>query len=1307
MATLILQAAGSALGDIAGGAAGAAIGSVVGASLGSAVDQTLLAAAAQASGGRRVTQGPRLRELDGISATEGAAIPRLFGRARLGGQVIWATRFEEEAVYSSSRPRGGKGGIKSAPKPTISVSYRYFANVAIGLCEGEIAFVRRVWADGKELDLTQVTMRVHRGAEDQTADPLIAAKQGAAQAPAYRGLAYVVFEHLPLDSFGNRLPQFNFEVVRPVHGIAQRIKAVNIIPAAGEYVYEPLAVSRIGSLGQSSLPNRSQLTHGTNWHASLDALQALCPNLKNAALVVSWFGDDLRAGQCAIRPLTEPGSIDGNPHFWSVAGLTRATAGVVSSPDGSPAYGGTPSDSAVMRAIRDLKARGIGVTLYPFVMMDIAPGNARPDPWTGAPAQPAYPWRGRITCDPAPGRPGTAEGAAAEAQIAAFLGACLASHFTTGVDTVSYAGPAEWTLRRLVLHCAALAKAAGGVDAFVIGSELVGLSRARGTGAINPAVAGLKAVAAEARALLGPATKITYGADWTEYGSEVRAGGDVRFPLDPLWADDNIDAVAIDWYPPVTDWRDGTAHADSAIYDGAHDPRMFADRIAGGEAFDWYYADDAGRAAQARLPIADGAHAKPWIFRAKDLVGWWSNVHRPRAADVEQSQTAWVPQSKPIWLLECGGPAVDRGGNGPHIFPDPKSSESGLPPFSRGMRDDLAQSRLIAATLGRFDPATAGFQAAHNPPAAGYAGRMVDPERCYVWCWDARPYPAFPDHAEVWADAPNWQTGHWLNGRLEGAPTDDLVASLLKTFGVNAPAEVATDGFVDGYVLDRPMSARAALEPLADLFAFDAVVSGGAITFRRRGRAPAALLAEGDLARRRDDAAVAVTRGQASEVPAALTLGFVDGERDYRQGVARAAVADPASRREAAFDVAAALPRAVAEHRAEVLLAEARAGRETATFRLPLSRLDIEPGDVVSLSGAAWRVQRINDAVERRVTAVLSEPQVYHGAPRPAKLRRRAAPLLPGPPLAMALDLASAETEPVALQRIAVTADPWPGGYTLWRSDDGESFTAEALVPTRAMIGALTAPLPAGPLWRFDRRSTIDVVLSHGQLQAVGETASLSGVNLLAVEAAGQGWEIISFAGAALTGPAAWRLSTLVRGLAGSEPFAALAKPAGARVVVLDGAVQPIVSGMEALGRRAFWRLSPAGRDHADPMAIAFEATPGPAALLPLAPVHPVARREADGVRISWIRRTRIGGDAFDAAEVPLGEEAEAYLVEVLDGAAVKRSAETSSASWLYPAAAETADFGGPRAAHVMRIRQISRAAGPGHALEAKTPVGA
>jgi hypothetical protein len=150
--------------------------------------------------------------------------------------------------------------------------------------------------------------------------------------------------------------------------------------------------------------------------------------------------------------------------MWSVAGVDRSTAHLVTIVDGRPAFGGTPSDESVRALIAEIKSRGLKVTLYPFLMMDIAAGNALPDPWTGAASQPAYPWRGRITCNPAPGQIGSPDANATAA---------------VQVDDFFTGGPDQWNYRNFILHYASLAADAGGVDAFLIGSELKSLTRVR------------------------------------------------------------------------------------------------------------------------------------------------------------------------------------------------------------------------------------------------------------------------------------------------------------------------------------------------------------------------------------------------------------------------------------------------------------------------------------------------------------------------------------------------------------------------------------------------------------------------------------------------------------------------------------------------------------------------------------------------------------------------------------------------------------------------------------------------------------
>ncbi|MFX8891347.1 glycoside hydrolase TIM-barrel-like domain-containing protein, partial [Acinetobacter baumannii] len=88
--------------------------------------------------------------------------------------------------------------------------------------------------------------------------------------------------------------------------------------------------------------------------------------------------------------------------------------------------------------------------------------------------------------------------------------------------------------------------------------------------------------------------------------------------LDPLWASLAIGAVGIDYYAPLSDWRDDAGQLDASIASSIHDRDYLAANLNGGEAYDWYYANDAARSAQTRASITDGL-GKPWIYRAKDL----------------------------------------------------------------------------------------------------------------------------------------------------------------------------------------------------------------------------------------------------------------------------------------------------------------------------------------------------------------------------------------------------------------------------------------------------------------------------------------------------------------------------------------------------------------------------------------------------------------------------------------------------------------------------------------------------------------
>ncbi|MDX2155148.1 MAG: glycoside hydrolase/phage tail family protein [Hyphomicrobiaceae bacterium] len=1311
MATLALTVAGAAVGSallpagvtlLGATISGAVIGSQVGALAGTYIDQVLLGP----TGRNRALAGPRLSDLAITTSTEGAPIPRLFGRARLGGQVIWATDLEEEAVSSSAG--GGGKGAPAVPAGAGGTEYRYYANLAVAICEGPVTGIGRVWADGEELDLSLHTWRLHPGTEDQVADSLIASREGPDAAPAYRGVAYIVLERLALERFGNRLPQLSFEVHRSVDPFERQVRAVVMIPGSGEFAYAPDPVSRATGSVSATPENTHTLNGGTDWQVALDQLADVLPNARSTSLVVSWFGTDLRAGHCEIRPAVDATTKDTSPLVWSVAGLTRASAALVSAVDGQPAYGGTPSDQTVVAAIGDLKARGHKVLLTPFILMDIPAGNTLPDPYTGSAGQPAFPWRGRVTCDPAPGRPGSPDkSAAAEAQLASLVGTAAPSDFSIIGGSIVYTGPSEWSLRRMVLHYATLAVAAGGVDAIVIGSELRGLTQVRSAAGVYPFVAALATLASDVKSIVGPATKVTYAADWSEYFGHHPddASGDVHFHLDPLWASAAVDAVAIDCYWPLSDWRDGEAHLDRlAGARSIYDLDYLKGNLVGGEGFDWHYASPADRDAQLRMPIADAA-GKPWVFRYKDIRSWWSSLHYDRPAGIEQpTPTAWVPQSKPVWLTEVGCPAVDKGANQPNVFVDPKSSESFLPHFSRGERDDLMQRRYLQAVVEGFDPDHPHYVPGANPVSTVYGGRMLDLEHVHVYAWDARPYPVFPGDGSTWADASNWPLGHWVNGRIASQPLDRVVASLLQDYGFTDYVASELDGLIAGLVVDRPMSAREALQPLELTFFLDAHESGGLIRFRHRGAGGvSAMLVVDDLVEERPGSALlTLTRAQESELPSAVRLAYSAPEADYRPAVAQSRRLVGGSGRVAEAQIALVLDAQQAFRAADTWLFETWAARERARIVLPPSALALEPGDVVALDHAGrtrlLRITGIGDHGAREIEAMSIDPEIYDGGAGIVRKLGGASRPPVGPALGLFLDLPLLTgNEPPEAGYVAAARVPWPGGIAFYRSPEETGYTLAGIAGRNATVGVTLDPLAPGPESRLDRACRLRVRLDTGALQSSSRLAVLAGANAAALLAPSGTLEVLQFETAALVAPATYELSTLLRAQAGTEDGMRTSVPAGARFVLLDGALSTLPLTPADIGLPLNWRFGPTSREIGDASYVTTVHAFSGRGLLPLSPVHIRSLRDASGnLAVTWVRRTRVGGDSWNAAEVPIGEEAERYEVDILDGPTVVRTIASTVPAITYTAADQTADFGAPQPTIPIRVAQVSASLGRG-----------
>jgi hypothetical protein len=1307
MAALVLS--------IAGQAAFGPIGAIGGSIVGGFIDRRIF------SQSTRITnEGPRLTDLYVTSSSEGAPIPRLFGRMRVSPQLIWATNFREEIKRTTTTQGGGKGGGGGSVS-TTTITYHYFCSFALGLCEGEIQDVGQVWADGKPLDLSKFTVRLYKGTEAQLADPKIAAVEGADKTPAFRGLAYLVFEEMPLEKFGNRIPQITVEVIRQPAPTGVRleeiVRGVVMNPTTGEFVYATDTVFRDDGFGNTIPENQHGAAGKSNLLVSLDQLLSAAPNLETVALTVGWHATDLRCDQCEMRPKVEFGAgKTTTPWSWFAGGVDRSAALVVSTDEFGALQGGAPSDRSVIQAIQELNSRGINVVFYPFIVPDIDDTNTLPNPYSDNAAevgQPAFPWRGRITISPAIGYAGSPDKtAAAASQIDAFFGTAQPGDFGNfDGNTIPYTGPHEWRYRRFILHMAKLCQQAGGVGAFLIGSEMVQLNRARSSADVFPAVQHWIDLAADVRSILGSGTKITYTANWDELVT-FRAedgSGDQFFHLDPLWADANIDFIGVDNYAPIADWRDGRLHLDAqAGAKSIYDIDYLQSQIEGGEFHDYYYATEADRETQTRTPISDPAYGEHWIYRSKDFRSWWLNEHHNRPGGVrEVNPTAWVPESKPIWFTEFGCGAIDKGANQPYLFYDPKSVESGFPFFSDGSRDDLMQRAYLEAVIRYWDPA-----AGNNPVSGVYGGRMIDHTRMHVWNWDARPYPQFPTNSTAWRDTQNYRRGHWLNGRLNLVPLADVVAEITGGLGVDVHAGELS-GIVRGYLLDSIMSPRAALQPLMQVYFFDAVESGEQIRFVHRGGSPAAQFSSDDLVDGGgENGFYVLTRAQETELARTAHLKFTDPDSDFRVSDVYARRLKGSNAKTIELAPPIALDFGEAQGIVENILIDQHVARERAEAALPPSALALEPTDVVllDLNGRFFemRLEEVGYRHVRPAQLVRTDAATYGVADGAAPTRPPTQVNEAGPVVLHIMDLPILEPGEIAgVPRLAAYAAPW-ARCAVYRSPISVGFALDQLVINRSTIGVITADFNAGPTGVWDDANELLVQLPPTEsLASLDEILVLAGGNACAVQNADGEWEIVQFANAQQTGPSTYKLTHLLRGQLGSEFAMRNPVAAGAPFVMLSSNALQSTIAVSERGNPWNFRWGPSNKGIDEEVYRQTQFTPRNVGLRPYSPVHLAGARHtpaADDWTLSWVRRTRIGGDSWDSPDIPLGEEAELYDVEILDPGdeSVVRSERVSAPSFVYTAAMQATDFGGAQASILFRVYQVSIGYGRGTPRQAE-----
>lgn len=1296
-------------------------------------------------------EGSRLESTRISASTEGAVMPRTRGWVRMGGQMIWATRFREEFVTYTTTVGGGKGG--GSKKQTITVSeYLYYCSFAVAFCEGsECTRFAQLWADGKPLDLSEVTHRFYSGTETQGIDPLIDTIEGPGTAPAFRGVTYIVFEDMLLKDYGNRIPQINAEIVRPIrettYGVDRMedaLKSIQLIPSSGEQIYGTRVYTQDATAnGESVSINQHAASDKADIVVSLDTLDNDCLGINSMSLVVSWFGSSTNAGRCRIEPKSERTTGLVSPEEWRVGPNVRSNSEVVSYIGGpqtnwtitgplttlsfrvtTPGYNKVPNPifpfndlnyfeltagtdftdgESLADAINlqfELGYTKCNARWYPdfdtlelndyseegnmsisflnsdvnAVVFSFDPEDLKGSPvYGGAPADvtvreamqniKSRGWRALfypfILMDMArfPWRGRIESDSVADTN--SFVGTVTPANFSLSGNTVNYTGPAdEWSQRRMILHYATLlSDIMQPGDAIVVGTEMRGMSQsANGWGQ------GMADLINDVKSILAPGVLVSYASDWSEYKEPELAA---------CWG--AADFIGIDNYLPLTDWRDG---------DEVYTIEEFQSGVEGGEYWDYFYASDADREANIRSPITQPQ------FRQKDI-RYWQSQNYP---------------TTDVWFTEFGAPAVDKGANQPNVFVDQKSIESFLPYFSNGQRNDLVQKLYYEATLDYWK----------NVAPSPY----FNPDNMFAWTWDARPYPAFPSLVDVWSDGPNWETGHWLNGRLDQIILPDLVQNLCLEAGI--PQEnIDVTGLLNAIVIVRGMyvsslsNTRQILENLMETFMFDAVEDGDKLRFVTRGDHNVVSVSTDDFVLTNDAQTFEKTRISDQELPDRTKISFLDESRAYAVGAVDGHTRTGQSRRVNQFTTICVIDQSYAKGVADAMTQQAWIARDSVKFSLPVSYISLKPGDMFTAAlpdsrAAVFKIIEINFGEQMDLEAVAVDPSIYELVTHSYFTPNYEASEVFGPTLALfpevplfINDAPQSNWSP----RIVAYQSPWPRNVDVYEDDLlGEgSFDLNTTVANTSIIGELIADLDAPnrvEVWDNANQVQVRLYDSSQTLAPGNDLAVLNGANPLAVLTPSGEWEILQYVNSSMTSAETYTLSRLLRGQLGTEKYIGDPTPAGSRIFVANQGTYGYLEGSNSrLNIPRDYRYGPRGVNINDERFQQIEITPRGVALRPYAPVHLKQFRDpiSGDIELTWLRRTRFSGDNWQFTDVPLNEDQEEYEIDIRDGITVLRTVLVGGVNtYTYSLADQVTDFGSGQMSVDWTVYQMSALYGRG-----------
>ncbi|WDM85624.1 glycoside hydrolase TIM-barrel-like domain-containing protein [Ehrlichia sp. JZT12] len=1151
---------------------------------------------------------PKINNLKTQTSIYGKMIPILYGTMRIAGNIIWMDKIKtttDKEIVITNNPNKNTN-------TQSSIQYQYYTNLAIAICVGHVKKISKIWVNTQQLDLSTLTYRLYPGTEDQNPDPLILRLMG--NAPAYRGLSYIVIENFSLTDYKNHIPNFTFEVTAyPTHYInqehaAQRIKSIHIIPGSGEFSYDTIIQMKTAQqkIGTQSIPygkaqkiNNHSNTEKADALISLDQLQEALPNIKWISVVINWYADSLNIKNCNIYPAVEFTNAITTPDNWQVAGINRETARqIFRDIDNSTEYGGTINDQSLIRYINELKTRGYKVLLSPILLIDIKD----------------KPWRGNLT--------GNFED--------------ISTFFNNQYNP-------------FIKHYANLTQ--GMIDAFIIGSQLIGLTRITNNHNQYPAVDELVKLANYVKNQTGNSTIVTYAADWREYHSH---NGD--YNMDKLWASEDIDVIGIDAYFPLTDTPQPiNGFTEQDIINGWNS----------GEGYNYFYKDPDTK--QERILYNKDTNQYAW----KQIEKWWNQYH----INTDNTTTHWIPKSKKIWFTQYGFPSIDNCTSQPNIFIEYQYNQNKYPTFSAGYIDFHAQKIAIRGTIEAWDNSD-----------------MV--EQMFLWGWDVRPYPYFPQLQNIWQDAKHWQISYWIQEKLSLLKISDIIHDLLASIEIptNQIKIQDLDQVIEGYALTEVQSTKSILNTLKDIYQFEIVEQEDKLIITSENQLPQYNVPVEDIVSENKNNLQKITKITSAQLVTSINFMYINKNNDYR--VTSQYVNIPYLKNTTTENIHApiVLSDNQAKTIAENILNKKSNNKYNFYLTLPIKYVWLNVNDVIQVeyNNLLYKIKIINIYLKDLSINIEGVIHNYSLTTQHFFLDDNTYNINPTEKNSMyILDLPCIHNiDNVLYFAITSTKLEWKGSILYSYEDQNEHYKTASSIDVEATIGITADILGIGPIAIPDRTSKVTITLDTQQLDSI-ESLFINNNNLALI-----GNEIIQFQDVKQIGQNKYQLSNMLRGRFGTEQYINQHKHEEF-FVLLDNL--PYLKVSQSLIKKSLtYKLIKKSIFHGEQLTHVYYANN----LRPLAVTHVKGQRDIyNNLTISWIRRTRINGEWKDNIDTPIDEKFESYDIEILDNYNIIKRTITikDNTTYIYSAEQQKIDFNFIQEKINIRIYQNSDTVGRGN----------